>query len=67
VKLDEFEAAGQNKKAFISRITLAKQDFPGLEADTIPPSQNIGCLRFRDTGQKIGLMETVFDDSGYIQ
>jgi hypothetical protein len=67
MEFDEFEATGQKKKAFISRITMAKQDFPGLEADMIPTIQNIGCLWFHDTGQKIGLMETIFNDSSSIQ
>ena len=44
-------------------VTLAKQNFPGFESDTIPPIHDIGCLRFRDTGQKVGLTKTLFDKS----
>ena len=50
MELEEFDAAAQDKKAFMSRITLVKQDFPGLEADKVSAIQNIGCLRLRDAG-----------------
>jgi hypothetical protein len=51
MELDKFEAAVEDKKTFMRRITLVKQDFSGVKANTISPIQNIGCLRFRDTRQ----------------
>lgn len=46
----------------MSRITLVKQELPGLETNAISPLQDISCMQLRNTGQKVGLPETVFDD-----